>query len=177
MLDLRGNPAVCSTWPSRLPSGSSTRDWSYRPADGPGTNQICWPTRVARWRMPMYVLVDRDSGSAAKSWPVPLQDHNRATILGARTLRQGLGPEHFSLRSAPAGLKLTTAKFYSPHNRPYSEQGVHPDIPITLRFSAGQTTPAPPQPRVTISAGATPAKTSSSRPRSGQPRSVLATRL
>ena len=39
-------------------------------------------------------------------------------------------PELNLLRSAPAGLKLTTAKFYSPLNRPYSEQGVLPDIPI-----------------------------------------------
>jgi carboxyl-terminal processing protease len=31
---------------------------------------------------------------------------------------------------------LTTAKFYSPLNRPYSEQGVQPDIPITLRSAA-----------------------------------------
>ena len=42
----------------------------------------------------------------------------------------------FSLRSAPAGLKLTTAKFYSPLNRPYSEQGVLPDIPIVTRTAA-----------------------------------------
>ncbi len=42
----------------------------------------------------------------------------------------------FSLRSAPAGLKLTTAKFYSPLNRPYSEQGVQPDLPILARSAA-----------------------------------------
>ena len=42
----------------------------------------------------------------------------------------------FSLRSAPAGLKLTTAKFYSPRNRPYSEQGVQPDLPIVARSAA-----------------------------------------
>jgi carboxyl-terminal processing protease len=31
---------------------------------------------------------------------------------------------------------LTTAKFYSPLDRPYSEQGVQPDIPITVRTVA-----------------------------------------
>jgi len=31
---------------------------------------------------------------------------------------------------------LTTAKFYSPLDRPYSEQGVEPDIPITVRTAA-----------------------------------------
>jgi carboxyl-terminal processing protease len=29
-------------------------------------------------------------------------------------------------------LKLTTAKFYSPQNRPYSEQGVEPDVLVRL---------------------------------------------
>jgi carboxyl-terminal processing protease len=84
----------------------------------------------------MYVLVDRDSASASEILAGALQDHNRATILGARTYGKGSVQSIFSLRSAPAGLKLTTAKFYSPRNRPYSEQGVQPDIPITLRSAA-----------------------------------------
>ncbi len=55
---------------------------------------------------------------------------------GARTYGKGSVQSIFSLRSAPAGLKLTTAKFYSPLNRPYSEQGVQPDLPIKLRTAA-----------------------------------------
>ena len=90
----------------------------------------------ARWRMPIYVLVDHDSASASEILAGALQDHRRATILGARTYGKGSVQSIFSLRSAPAGLKLTTAKFYSPLNRPYSEQGVQPDIPITVRSAA-----------------------------------------
>jgi len=90
----------------------------------------------ARWRMPLYVLVDHDSASASEILAGALQDHQRATILGARTYGKGSVQSIFSLRSAPAGLKLTTAKFYSPLNRPYSEQGVQPDIPILVRSSA-----------------------------------------
>ena len=86
--------------------------------------------------MPLYVLVDHDSASASEILAGALQDHQRATILGTRTYGKGSVQSIFSLRSAPAGLKLTTAKFYSPLNRPYSEQGVHPDIPITLRTVA-----------------------------------------
>jgi carboxyl-terminal processing protease len=93
----------------------------------------------ARWRMPLYVLVDHDSASASEILAGALQDHQRATILGTRTYGKGSVQSIFSLRSAPAGLKLTTAKFYSPRNRPYSEQGVQPDIPITLRSAAKPT--------------------------------------
>ena len=49
-------------------------------------------------------------------------------MLGERSYGKGSVQSIFALRSAPAGLKLTTAKFYSPKNQPYSEQGVEPDV-------------------------------------------------
>jgi carboxyl-terminal processing protease len=101
-----------------------------------GQTQVLSAGGRARWRMPLYVLVDHDSASASEILAGALQDHRRATIVGARTYGKGSVQSIFSLRSAPAGLKLTTAKFYSPLNRPYSEQGVSPDIPITLRVAA-----------------------------------------
>lgn len=86
--------------------------------------------------MPLYVLVDHDSASASEILAGALQDHQRATIVGSRSYGKGSVQSIFSLRSAPAGLKLTTAKFYSPRNRPYSEQGVQPDVPILTRAAA-----------------------------------------
>jgi carboxyl-terminal processing protease len=97
--------------------------------------------RVA-WRLPLYILVDHDSASASEILAGALQDHQRATVMGTRTYGKGSVQSIFSLRSAPAGLKLTTAKFYSPRNRPYSEQGVEPDIPIVARSAAKPADPA-----------------------------------
>ena len=137
VLDLRGNPGgllnVAVEIAERFIDQGlvvSTRGRAQ------GQTQSLATRGPARWRMPMYVLVDRDSASASEILAGALQDHNRATILGARTYGKGSVQSIFSLRSAPAGLKLTTAKFYSPRNRPYSEQGVQPDIPITVRSSA-----------------------------------------
>jgi carboxyl-terminal processing protease len=84
----------------------------------------------------MVLLVDHDSASASEILAGALQDHHRATVVGERTYGKGSVQSIFSLRSAPAGLKLTTAKFYSPLNRPYSEQGVSPDIPVKAHVSA-----------------------------------------
>ena len=86
--------------------------------------------------MPVYLLVDHDSASASEILAGALQDHRRAVVIGERTYGKGSVQSIFSLRSAPAGLKLTTAKFYSPHNRPYSEQGVTPDLPVKARVAA-----------------------------------------
>jgi carboxyl-terminal processing protease len=137
VLDLRGNPGgllnVAVEIAERFIDHGlvvSTRGRAH------GQTQSLSTRGPARWRLPIYVLVDRDSASASEILAGALQDHNRATIIGARTYGKGSVQSIFSLRSAPAGLKLTTAKFYSPRNRPYSEQGVQPDIPITVRSSA-----------------------------------------
>ncbi len=137
VLDLRGNPGgllnVAVDIAERfIDTGLivSTRGRAQ------GQTQAFYAQAGGKWHMPLYVLVDRDSASASEILAGALQDHHRATILGARTYGKGSVQSIFSLRSAPAGLKLTTAKFYSPLNRPYSEQGVQPDIPITTRTAA-----------------------------------------
>ena len=137
MLDLRGNPGgllnVAVDIAGRFVDSGlivSTRGRAQ------GQTQMLAAGGRARWRMPLYVLVDHDSASASEILAGALQDHQRATIVGARTYGKGSVQSIFSLRSAPAGLKLTTAKFYSPRNRPYSEQGVQPDVSIIPRSAA-----------------------------------------
>ncbi len=82
--------------------------------------------------MPLSVLIDHDSASASEILAGALKDHDRAVVVGERSYGKGSVQSIFALRSAPAGLKLTTAKFYSPRNRPYSEQGVEPDVPVRV---------------------------------------------
>ena len=96
-----------------------------------GQSHVYRASKRADWKMPVYVLIDRDSASASEILAGALKDHQRATILGERSYGKGSVQSIFALRNAPAGLKLTTAKFYSPKNRPYSEQGVEPDVVVT----------------------------------------------
>ncbi len=137
VLDLRGNPGgllnVAVEIADRfLDAGLivSTRGRAT------GQSQAYSASGRPRWRFPLYVLVDHDSASASEILAGALQDHHRGVVLGSRTYGKGSVQSIFSLRSAPAGLKLTTAKFYSPLDRPYSEQGVTPDIPIQARTVA-----------------------------------------
>ena len=90
----------------------------------------------AAWRMPVALLVDHDSASASEILAGALQENHRAVLLGERSYGKGSVQSIFPLRTAPAGLKLTTAKFYSPTGRGYSERGVEPDEPVTLRTAA-----------------------------------------
>jgi len=80
------------------------------------------------WRVPLVVLVDRDSASAAEIFAGAIRDHRRGTIVGSRSFGKGSVQGIFPLDFGEAGLRLTTAKFYSPTGRPYSGTGVEPDV-------------------------------------------------
>src|SRR5262249_45763620 len=98
----------------------------------PGQSQVYQSQSKGVWQLPLFVLIDHDSASASEILAGALKDHHRATLLGERSYGKGSVQSIFALHAAPAGLKLTTAKFYSPTNRAYSEQGVEPDVPIRI---------------------------------------------
>ena len=140
VLDLRGNPGgllnVAVEIAERFVEQGVIVSTKGR---APGQSQVYVSQAKAVWSMPLFVLIDHDSASASEILAGALKDHRRATLLGERSYGKGSVQSIFALRSAPAGLKLTTAKFYSPRNRPYSEQGVEPDVPVrvVLKPAAG----------------------------------------
>jgi carboxyl-terminal processing protease len=80
------------------------------------------------WRMPLVVLIDGDSASASEIFAGAIREHRRGTIVGARSYGKGSVQGIFPLGGANSGVRLTTAKFYSPTGRPYSGVGVEPDV-------------------------------------------------
>ena len=83
-----------------------------------------------KWRMPLVVIVDQDSASAAEIFAGAIRDHHRGTIVGVRSFGKGSVQGIFPLEESNAGMRLTTAKFYSPAGHPYSGVGVEPDVPM-----------------------------------------------
>ncbi len=131
IIDLRGNPGGLLTTSVEaadrfVQSGTivSTRgrspqeDYDYR-AHQAGT-----------WRVPLFVLIDGNSASASEIFAGAIRDNRRGTIIGARSFGKGSVQGIFPLNIAGAGLRLTTAKFYSPNGHPISKVGVHPDIVV-----------------------------------------------
>jgi carboxyl-terminal processing protease len=86
--------------------------------------------RNGTWRVPLVVLIDGDSASAAEILAGALRDHRRATTVGERSYGKGSVQGIFPLSSGGAGVRLTTAKFYSPAGHPFSRIGVEPDIKV-----------------------------------------------
>jgi carboxyl-terminal processing protease len=133
ILDLRGNPGgllnVAVEIAERFLDQGVVVSTRGRAA---GQSQIYRVRSRGVWSMPVVVLIDRDSASASEILAGALKENSRATVVGERSYGKGSVQSIFALRAAPAGLKLTTAKFYSPLNRPYSEQGVEPDVTVKV---------------------------------------------
>ncbi len=82
------------------------------------------------WQIPLVVIVDQDSASAAEIFAGAIQDLHRGTVVGVRTYGKGSVQGIFPLEGTNAGVRLTTAKFYSPNGRPYSRSGIDPDVVV-----------------------------------------------
>ena len=86
--------------------------------------------RGGTWRVPLVVMIDHDSASAAEIFAGAIGYHRRGTVVGTRSYGKGSVQSIFHLNSTNGGLRLTTSKFYSPSGRPYGHVGVEPDIVV-----------------------------------------------
>jgi len=79
--------------------------------------------------VPMVALVNQHSASASEIVAGALKDHGRALIIGKTTFGKGSVQQLRRVKDS-AGLKLTTAYYYTPSERITKENGITPDIEV-----------------------------------------------
>lgn len=82
---------------------------------------------------PMVVLVNSGSASAAEIVAGALQDHKRAIVVGTPTFGKGSVQTILPMPNG-AGIRLTTAKYYTPSGDSIQAKGIQPDMTVPLRL-------------------------------------------
>jgi carboxyl-terminal processing protease len=127
VLDLRGNPG--GLFEQAVGIASLFLDHGVITSTE-GAHQ---PVRVYRadpgqtTRLPLVVLIDRASASAAEIVASALRDNERASLVGQRTFGKGL-VQSIEPLAAGAAIKLTVAKYLTPMGMDLSQRGVRPDV-------------------------------------------------
>src|SRR5262245_8130209 len=159
IFDLRNNPG------GLLDQGVAVSDLFLDPGKAivetrgraPGSSHEFSDSKPQQWpNLPIVVIVNGGTASAAEIIAGALQDHDRAVLVGTPTFGKGLVQSFWRL-TPETGLKLTTARWYTPSGRTIQRvtrneaeqeaqviaaqrgQDSKPDTTLTFKTDAGRT--------------------------------------
>ena len=141
VLDLRGNPG------GLVEQGAAVTDLFLDPGQEivtlrgrtPESNRTFTDKLPQKWpTLPIVVLVDRGSASAAEIVAGALQDHDRAVVVGTTTYGKGSAQSVFDA-GAEGALKLTTSLWFTPVGRSISIRRRYNDETSARRGGGEQT--------------------------------------
>ncbi len=136
VLDMRNNPgglvSAASAVADEFLSGGTVYSTRHR---GQIVDEVRAGSSGSLEEGPMVVLVNEFSASASELVAGALQDHKRATIVGARTFGKGSVQSIIDLPGG-SGLRLTTMRYYTPGGRAIQVAGITPDVLVDTALSS-----------------------------------------
>ncbi len=89
------------------------------------------PGEDAEYDLPMVVLVNQSTASAAEIVAGALQDYERATVIGTDTLGKGSIQQIHQFDDG-SSVRITIAEWLTPHEHVIQDQGISPDIEVEM---------------------------------------------
>lgn len=99
-----------------------------------GTTEVLYRSDGKEVNLPMVVLMNSNTASAAELFAQTLKDYGKATLMGEQTYGKGVMQTYYKLVDG-SGIQVTTAKFNPPKSPNFDGVGIKPDVSVTL--SAG----------------------------------------
>ena len=84
--------------------------------------------------LPMTVLVNENTASAAEIFTGAVMDFQKGTVIGTKTFGKGIVQTTLPLSDGSA-VKLTTARYYTPKGVCIQGKGIEPDVKLELQYS------------------------------------------
>lgn len=136
VLDVRSNPGGLLDSAIQICSKFLKTGVPILSVEGRDTNKTSFTALNCKKTLdiPMAILINGNSASAAELFPACMQDHKRAILVGERSFGKGSVQTVIPFENKTA-LRITTAKYYTPSRRIIHENGIEPDIKVPLTQS------------------------------------------
>ncbi len=148
VIDLRNNPGgmvdAAVELVSRLLARDQTVFWAAARNNGQRYRAQAAGVSKPDLTLPVAVLINRYSASAAEIVAGALQDHKRATVIGDRSFGKGSIQRSWPLSNGGA-IRFTVAYYQTPEGRMIDHQGVSPDLALPVSERESLNPPPPDQ--------------------------------
>lgn len=130
IFDVRNNPGGYATELVTLLDYLLPEGVLFRSVDYTGKEQVDY-SDAAYLDMPIAVVCNQNSYSAAEFFPAAIQEYGAGTVVGTPTCGKGYFQYTFQL-SDGSGLGLSVGKYFTPQGKSLAEVGIQPDILVEV---------------------------------------------
>ena len=132
IFDVRFNPGGLKTEMVKVLDAILPQGELFRSKDYAGREEVEY-SDSASLMLPMAVIVNQDSYSAAEFFAAAMQEYETAVIVGAQTMGKGNFQVTLPLSDGSA-VALSVGKYYTPKGKSLTDVGVTPDIPVEMTY-------------------------------------------
>jgi carboxyl-terminal processing protease len=92
-----------------------------------------WKSDAASIKIPMTLIVNGNTASAAEIFAGAIQDYNYGKIVGTTTYGKGVVQEMIPIKSTGGGMKITISQYFTPKGRTINGNGIYPDYYVQIQ--------------------------------------------